>query len=81
MEGSGRGTDPLQGEGVKCAHRLWVRMVVGAHSCGCVSCVGMYGSWACIVHGRVWVVGVYGSWVCMGRGWGHCWLWALVMHG
>ena len=39
---------------------------VGAHGRGHVSCMGAYGSWACIGHGRVWVMGTYHAWVHMG---------------
>ena len=72
---------------MKGALRPWTCMIVGAHRSwarigrGRASCMGAYGLWACILHGRVWVVGVYGSWARMGRGWGHCWPWALVIRG
>ena len=54
-----------RGEGVKCAHRAWARMVVGAHGCGRVSCVGAYRSWVRIVHGRVSVMSVYQAWASL----------------
>ena len=48
-----------------------------------VSCMGAYGLWAHIMHGRVWVVGGvvvgHGRSLCMGEGLS-C-PWALVIHG
>ena len=60
-------------------HRPWARR----SWMGGVSVVGAYGSWARIVHGRVWVMGGVvvgcGQSLCVGEGLS-C-PWALVIHG